>query len=171
MEDCECEKNRTKEDWVGDNEVGDEFLRIESFNIIDKIKKGLQFNGYNHNAIFNRKLEENEMESIDLDDVSIDYSYIDNKEPTLLTEDQLLEENVMEDEIPASIVDNMLKDREEIETDEDESIIAENILRGKSPVINDRDLDSIFYETEVEDEETEVEDEFDEDAKKIMKEL
>ena len=37
MSDCECEKNKTRDNWIEEGDYGDDYLREESFNIIDKI--------------------------------------------------------------------------------------------------------------------------------------
>ena len=92
MTDCECEKKDVSENWLEEDDYGDRFLREESFRIIDKIKRSLTYYGFNENAIFNKKLDESEINNLDLDDVNIDYSYIDKEEIELLEENDLLEE-------------------------------------------------------------------------------
>ena len=47
MSDCECEKNKTRDNWIDDGDYGDNFLREDSFNVIDKIKRGLTYYGFN----------------------------------------------------------------------------------------------------------------------------
>ena len=162
MEDCECEKNKTKSEWLGDEEYGDDFLKTESFNIIEKIIKGINFSGFNRNAVFNKKLEQVEMENIDLEDVNVDYSYLKDKD--LMTEDMLLEENVEEDEIPVSVVDRMLKGEESNQdTEDDISVIAEEILNdGDDRIfVSETGLDYILKD-EIEEDEVDTEIEEDE---------
>ena len=78
MDDCDCEKNKSNDNWPLVGDYGDDILKDESFKIISKIMRDKTFYGFNQNAIFNVKLEQNEIEDMNLEDVNIDYSYLNN---------------------------------------------------------------------------------------------
>tara|TARA_R110000851_G_scaffold62281_1_gene142989 strand:- start:713 stop:1312 length:600 start_codon:yes stop_codon:yes gene_type:complete len=78
MSDCDCEKKNVDETWLDKNDYGDEFLREESFKIIRRILRDKKYYSINQDAVFNVKLDENEINEMSLDDVRIDYSYLKN---------------------------------------------------------------------------------------------
>tara|TARA_Y100000593_G_C4190748_1_gene276758 strand:- start:183 stop:776 length:594 start_codon:yes stop_codon:yes gene_type:complete len=78
MSDCDCEKKNVDETWLDKNDYGDEFLSEESFKIIRRIIRDKEYYTINQDAIFNLKLDENEINEMTLDDVKIDYSYLKN---------------------------------------------------------------------------------------------
>ena len=78
MSDCDCEKKNVDETWLDKNDYGDEFLRDESFKIIRRILRDKKYYTINQDAIFNVKLDENEINEMSLEDVKIDYSYLKN---------------------------------------------------------------------------------------------
>ena len=111
MDKCDCEKNQTKKDWIPNNDVGDEFLKEENFNIIKKIQKGLLYYGFNQNAIFNKKLEENQINDLNLNEVNIDYSYLKDRDlvdETMMEGEDLVDETMMEGE---DLVDETMMER------------------------------------------------------------
>ena len=78
MSDCDCEKKNVDETWLDKNDYGDEFLREESFKIIMRILRDKKHYSINQDAVFNVKLDENEINEMSLEDVKIDYSYLKN---------------------------------------------------------------------------------------------
>ena len=95
MKDCDCEKKEVEETWLDKNDYGDEFLREENFKIINRILRDRKYYSINHDAVFNIKLDQDEINEMSLEDVNIDYSYLKDKNFKMLEEDgiELLEEN------------------------------------------------------------------------------
>ena len=127
MSDCECEKNKTRDNWIDDGDYGDNFLREDSFNVIDKIKRGLTYYGFNENAIFNKKMGQREIEDMNLDEVNIDYSYLnDDDEIELL--DETIEEEYFQNRENSPILEevSMIGD-DEVTPSEIDVILDENV--------------------------------------------
>ena len=118
MKDCGCEKGKETENWPSEKEVGDDFLFEESISIIKSINKNLKFVKLNTDAIFNRKMDEDQLSALVLDDTVIDYSYIDKDDETLIdyevNQTQILQEEETEEE-----------ETEEEEPEEVESVKSE----------------------------------------------
>ena len=79
MKDCDCEKKHVDDTWLDKNDYGDEFLREESFKIINRILRDKKYHDINHDSVFNIKVEQDEINEMSLEDVNIDYSYLENK--------------------------------------------------------------------------------------------
>ena len=79
MKDCDCEKKHVDDTWLDKNDYGDEFLREESFKIINRILRDKKYHDINHDSVFNVKVEQDEINEMSLEDVNIDYSYLENK--------------------------------------------------------------------------------------------
>ena len=107
MKDCDCEKGKETENWPSEKEVGDDFLFEESISIIKSINKNLKFVKLNTDAIFNRKMDEDQLSALVLDDTVIDYSYIDKDDETLIdyevNQTQILQEEETEEEEPEEV--------------------------------------------------------------------
>ena len=84
MKDCGCKKEDASGNWMGDEEVGDEFLFEEGTNMIKSIERNLKSSQVNKKAIFNMKLDEDQLSMLVLDDTVIDYSYIDEDDDTMI---------------------------------------------------------------------------------------
>ena len=84
MKDCGCKKENASGNWMGDEEVGDEFLFEEGTNMIKSIERNLNSSQINKKAIFNIKLDEDQLSMLVLDDTVIDYSYIDEDDDTMI---------------------------------------------------------------------------------------
>jgi len=95
MKDCDCEKKEVEETWLDKNDYGDEFLREENFKIINRILRDRKYYSINQDAVFNIKLDQDEINEMSLEDVHVDYSYLKDKNFKTLEEDgiELLEEN------------------------------------------------------------------------------
>ena len=157
MSDCECEKNKAGDNWVEDGDYGDEYLREESFNVIDKIKRGLTYYGFNENAIFNKKMGQRQIENMDLDEVNVDYSYLNDKEEIDLLEETMEEEYLqnreespileevsdVEEEVTPSEIDMVLKEEEpdmieEVSEVEEEPDMIEEVSEVEDEPVNKR---------------------------------
>lgn len=97
MKDCNCKKKEVDDTWLDKNDYGDEFLREESYKIIYRIGRDKNNREVNQEAIFNIKLEENEIDSMNLEDVKVDYSYLKNKNFKVLNEDKEQEIDLLEE--------------------------------------------------------------------------
>jgi hypothetical protein len=86
MKDCGCQKNKTDDDWLEDGEVGDDFLKERKFNMIESIINNLNSVKINEKAIFNKKLDEDQLDNLILDDAIIDYSYVETPENDTLVD-------------------------------------------------------------------------------------
>ena len=84
MKDCGCEKGKETENWPSEKEVGDDFLFEEGTDMIKSIKKNLKYVKLNTEAIFNRKMDEDQLSALVLDDTVIDYSYLDGDDETFI---------------------------------------------------------------------------------------
>ena len=91
-EDCGCNKEEESGNWMGDTEVGDDFLFEESTNMIKSIERNLKYGKVNSNAIFNKKMDEDQLSNLVLDDTVVDYSYIDDDDDTLVNYDYEVKE-------------------------------------------------------------------------------
>ena len=131
MKDCDCKKSENQEEWLQDNEVGDSFLSQENeVSLISSIRNNLNRYQINSNAIFNRKLDEDELENLILDDTVLDYSYLKDFDDSDEDASEIMEETESETEI----------------VDENDDVISEK------PVDSDDDASEIMEETETETE-------------------
>ena len=155
MKDCGCQKEDGTKNWVGENEVGDDFLFEEGTNMIKSIERNIVNSKVNRDAIFNKKLDEDQLSTLILDDTVIDYSYIEGDDDTLVNYEV---DNINDEE------DNINDDDENNINDDDEDNINNN--NEEDNINNDDEEGEDEEETEGEDEEeteeegeTETEDE------------
>lgn len=156
MKDCDCKKKEVDDTWLDKNDYGDEFLREESFKIIARILRDKDYDNINEDAVFNIKLEEDEIDSMDLEDVKIDYSYLKNKNFKVLNEDndeeiELLEEN----EEPTSEEEN--EETQDVLKEEKEELIEKIKNNKENPTLKDvivnlKSMDEPIIEVDIEEE-------------------
>ena len=139
MNDCDCEKKKVDDTWLDKNDYGDEFLREESFKIIRRILRDKEYYSINQDAIFNVKLEEDEINEMSLEDVNIDYSYLNNDNFKSLQEDQGEIELLEEDN---SSTDTSLSESEMSEEQEEIDKIERDITQEEK-------LENVLSETEM----------------------
>ena len=139
MNDCDCEKKKVDDTWLDKNDYGDEFLREESFKIIRRILRDKEYYSINQDAIFNVKLEEDEINEMSLEDVNIDYSYLNNDNFKSLQEDQGEIELLEEDN---SSTDTSLSESEMSEEQEEIDKIERDITQEEK-------LETVLSETEM----------------------
>jgi len=84
MSDCNCEKSYIVEDWPGERDVGDRFLRTNETPLITSIRDNIIRSDVNQNAIFNRKMDEDRLDDLDLENVILDYSFAEKEDETLV---------------------------------------------------------------------------------------
>ena len=87
MSDCNCEKPDMIEDWPDERDVGDRFLRLDDAPLISSIKDNIVRSDVNQNAIFNRKMDEDRLDDLDLENVILDYSFAEKDDETLVDYD------------------------------------------------------------------------------------
>ena len=138
MSDCDCEKKNVDETWLDKNDYGDEFLREESFKIIRRILRDKEYYSINNDAIFNIKLDENEINDMSLDDVNIDYSYLKNSNFKGI--------NDQGDEIDLLEENGDTSDSTDSEASEDETAGPEEEQAVVEATIEEKKLDSILQE-------------------------
>tara|TARA_R110001592_G_scaffold18816_17_gene77904 strand:- start:32193 stop:32780 length:588 start_codon:yes stop_codon:yes gene_type:complete len=168
MSDCDCEKKNVDETWLDKNDYGDEFLSEESFKIIRRIIRDKQYYTINQDAIFNLKLDENDINDMTLNDVKIDYSYLKN--------DNFRGIDDRQDEIKLLEETSNMSDSTESVLSQEEAEIIENI--GKQENTDEKVLDNILEEdTETEKETTRYDTDLtsmtedEEDLKEIVKNI
>jgi hypothetical protein len=138
MKDCDCQKNKMEDDWLGDGEVGDDFLQERKYDMIESIIQNLNLGKINDNAIFNKKLDEDQLDNLILDDAIIDYSYVETPENDTLVDYQYEKKEMEEEE----------KEMEEEEEEEETEMEEEE---------TEMEEEEEEEETEMEEEETEME--------------
>ncbi len=127
MKDCGCEKGKETENWPSEKEVGDDFLFEEGTDMIKSIKKNLKFVKMNPEAIFNKKMDEDQLSALVLDDTVIDYSYLGGEDETMINYDvnqtPLLQDEV--ESVEESEVESVTSEVESVEESEVESATSE----------------------------------------------
>ncbi len=127
MSDCDCEKKNVDETWLDKNDYGDEFLREESFKIIRRILRDKKYYSINQDAVFNVKLDENEINEMSLEDVKIDYSYLKNSNfkgiNNQIDEIELLEETGN----TTDSTESELSDDDTPDLEEDQAVIGSTV--------------------------------------------
>ena len=123
MSDCDCEKSNMNTDWPDERDVGDRFLRMDETPLISSIKSNILRSNVNKNAIFNRKMEEDKLDDLDIENVIIDYSFVDDeKEDTLIDYD--VSSDMEEEQTNYDDDDEMVKlDDDEIEKIEEDDVV------------------------------------------------
>ena len=146
MKDCGCKKENASGNWMGDEEVGDEFLFEEGTNMIKSIERNLNSSQINKKAIFNIKLDEDQLSMLVLDDTVIDYSYIDEDDDTMINyevqegETETEEEEYQEDELNEGEGETETEEEEYQEDELNEDSESENdviIKETEEPVEDD----------------------------------
>jgi len=150
MKDCGCQKEDGTKNWVGENEVGDDFLFEEGTNMIKSIERNIVNSKVNRDAIFNKKLDEDQLSTLILDDTVIDYSYIEGDDDTLVNYEV---DNINDEE------DNINDDDENNINDDKEDNINNNNEEDNNNNNNEEDNINNDDEEGEDEEETEGEDE------------
>ena len=132
MNDCECEKNMSLKYWPRKDDVGDDFLKKDNFNLIHDIYQNIKESEINTSAIFNLFYEEEMMNNLELDETSFD-NFLMVKDENPMEESMVKDENPMEESMvegngsmikPGTIKtddDGVLLDEAEIYDEEDNS--------------------------------------------------
>ena len=123
MKDCGCEKGKETENWPSEKEVGDDFLFEEGMDMIKSIKKNLKFVKMNPEAIFNKKMDEDQLSALVLDDTVIDYSYLGGDDETLINYD-VNQTPLLQDEVESEVESVTSESESDAET-EVESVTSE----------------------------------------------
>ena len=159
MSDCECEKKNVDETWLDKNDYGDEFLREESFKIIRRILRDKDYYSINQDAVFNLKLDENEINDMSLEDVKIDYSYLKNNNFRGINEGgdevELLEETANMSDSTESILsqeeDEIMRDIEKVNNSDEkilDDILDEETDTQEVTTVVDTDFTSMTEDDE-----------------------
>ena len=159
MSDCECEKKNVDETWLDKNDYGDEFLREESFKIIRRILRDKDYYSINQDAVFNLKLDENEINDMSLEDVKIDYSYLKNDNFRGINdrggEIELLEETANMSDSTESILsqeeDEIMRDIEKVNNSDEkilDDILDEETDTQEVTTVVDTDFTSMTEDDE-----------------------
>ena len=92
-EGCDCEKNSLSVDWPEDGDFGDNYLKHSNFPILEGIRRYLSRGDVNKKSVFNQEFEEKSLTTLNIDEVDVDYSYLEK-------DDFLFSEDVYENEEP-----------------------------------------------------------------------
>jgi hypothetical protein len=153
MSDCNCEKSDMVEDWPDERDVGDRFLRMDETPLITSIRDNIIRADVNQNAIFNRKMDEDRLDDLDLENVIIDYSFAEKEDETLIDYDvpsDAEEETVnyeeeangeMEDKEPESGGEMEDKEPESEEEMEDKEPESEDDIEGEMEEIDQKEVE------------------------------
>ena len=139
MSDCECEKGEMMEHWPDERDVGDRFLRIDETPLISSIKDNIIRANVNTNAIFNRKMDEDRLDDLDLENVVVDYSFVDDEDETLVEYD-IEEETVNYDEEEETVNYDEEEEPEDY-NDNKEEPESEEDLEGEMEEIKEKEIE------------------------------
>lgn len=140
MSDCNCEKPDMVEDWPDERDVGDRFLRIDENPLISSIKDNIIRSDVNQNAIFNRKMDEDRLDDLDLENVILDYSFAGKDDETLVDYDVPSDQEV--DEETVNYEENLPEvEVEDIEDDKNSEPQSEDDLEGEMEMAGEKEIE------------------------------
>ena len=139
-EDCGCKKAPKENDWVEDGSVGDSFLKDKTFSIIFSIDENIKNESVNKNAMFNLNLEERVLDNLNINDVEVDYSYLDKDEDTLINYNDIYSEDDEEEFLKELKSEEQLLKEMESEDDEKE-VDEENMKLNKMRMGDEKEVD------------------------------
>ena len=80
QEDCDCEKSEMVNIWPDERDVGDRFLRVDETPLVSSIRDNILMANVNPSAVFNRKMNEDRLDNLDIENVVVDYSFVEDEE-------------------------------------------------------------------------------------------
>ena len=150
-EDCGCKKAPKDDDWVEEGDVGDNFLKEKTFSVIFSIDENIENGDVNKNAVFNLKLEERVLDNLNINDVEVDYSYLDKDEDTLIDyndiyseddEEEFLKELKSEEQLLKEMESESDEEEDKMRMEEEKEIEEENIKLNKMRMEEEKEIES-----------------------------